>query len=108
MNQTDENVSSIKGFFVIMDEDERRLLINSMKVDTGRSGIFYQKNELVTTLETRIQNLKEKVLHIVEISVPHCCIINPNCQKFGIKKGDVKIIQIQPFEEAQQEIRMQA
>lgn len=113
-----------KGFFVAF-ADEAQELKKLNLVNTGRSGVFYKKEELITTLESR---LTEKVLHhektpvsIVEILVPpHAIIspnhvkfgeptISPNNVKFGIKGGkEIPIIKIQTFTKAQKEIMKMA
>jgi len=91
------------GFFVAFPEESQELKKLNL-VNTGRSGIFYKKEDLVTTLESNTV-LKDRCLDIIKIEVPPCAIISPNCVKFGIKGGkNIPIKKIQSLAEAIQEI----
>jgi|GEM_PF-1736505 len=101
--------NTTKGFFVAF-ADETKELKKLNLVNTGRSGVFYKKEDLLTTLESRdVLLAKRREINIVEIDVPTCAIISPNCVKFGIKGGkDIRIIKFQSFVNAQKEIEKMA
>lgn len=95
----DSNVAiePISGYFVVLDEEERKELSKSMKLTSSRGGIFYQKDDLISLLGAN-KALVGKEMHIVEVNVPQQSIINPNCKKFGIRCGQgVAITNIEPF-----------
>lgn len=96
---------AIKGFFVVVDKDEHRLLVQEMRLNTSRGGIFYKKEELLDTLKEHHQSFTENNTHIVEIEVEKDCITIPNGHKFGIKKGHmIPIRGIQTYQEALKQI----
>lgn len=89
---------AIPGFFVAMG-DEVQTLKNELVVNTARSGVYYKREDLVSTLGSN-PALKNKDMDIVEISVPNHAIVNPNCTKYGIKHGmAIPIKNIQSFKE---------
>ncbi len=102
---------TIKGYFVVLG-DERKSLNEKFKkkapldLDIGRAGIFYKKEDLVSTIQSKAV-LKNIPMDVVEIAVPLCCIIDPNGKKFDIKSGtDITIINIQSFQQVMKEIMM--
>lgn len=97
MSKTSEN-STILGFFVALG-DESQTLKKELVVNTARSGVYYKREDLVSTLGSN-PALKDKDMDIVEISVPKHAIVNPNCTKYGIKHGiAIPIRNIQSFKE---------
>lgn len=108
MNKTVSNAADTKiGYFVAF-ADESKELEKSMLVRTGRLGIYYKKEDLVSTLQSN-EALKDKTMDIVEIRVDLCAIINPNGKKFGVKSGkDIPIISIQSFTLATKEDKKMA
>ena len=97
MLKTVTNSTPTLGYFVVLGEEEKTSLKQLMAVDNGRSGVFYKKEELVTTLKSN-SALKGRKMDIVEILVPPGGIINPNCKKFMILGGkNIPIIEINPF-----------
>lgn len=103
MNQ---NNATVKGYFVVLG-DERKSLKNKSSLDAGRAGIFYKKEDLVSTIKSKAA-LKKVPMDVIEIAVPPCCITHENKEKFGVKKGgeDISIMKIQSFKEAAKEIMM--
>jgi hypothetical protein len=96
-----------EGFFVTLP-DETNTFRDKNMVNNGRTGVFYKKEELVSTLNAH-KTLVDMDMHIVQVAVPNHAIIHPNCKKFGIKKGEsVPIIKIQHFKEALDEMQLQA
>lgn len=91
--------SAIQGYFVAMGE-EAVTFKKDMVVNTGRSGVHYRKEDLISTLGSKTA-LKGRDMEIVEISVPKTAVINPNGIKFGIKYGQgIPIQTIQSFKVA--------
>lgn len=104
MKQKDQTTQPIIGFFVAF-ADEAKKLKKSNLVNAGRSGVFYKKEDLVTTLGSNTALNKDKNMDIFEIEVPPCAIISPNCIKFGIKGGkNIPIINVQSFKKALKEM----
>lgn len=101
-----QNNETVKGYFVVLG-DERNSLKNKSSIDAGRAGIFYKKEDLVSTIQSK-ESLKKVPMDVVEIAVPPCCITNPNCVKFGIRNGgkEISIIKIQSFKQAVKEVMM--
>jgi len=100
-------IEPVKGYFVTLGM-ERTMFKNKSSLDAGRGGIFYKKEDLIATIQSKAA-LKKVPMDIVEIEIaaPHCCITNPNCQKFGVKGGEIKITRIQCFKEAAEEIMVE-
>lgn len=95
-----EKRTTIKGFFVVF-ADETQELNKTKVVNEGRSGVFYKKEDLITTIDSKLLESKKKEISIVEIDVPNCAIISPNHNKFGIKGGqNIPIAKIQKFSRA--------
>lgn len=96
-----EKRTTIKGFFVVF-ADETQELNRTKVVNEGRSGVFYKKEDLVTTIDSKmLLESKKQEMSIVEIDVPNCAIISPNHNKFGIKGGqNIPITKIQKFSKA--------
>lgn len=105
MNQETNKTSPIMGYFVAVG-DERTTLKKEKMVNVGRTGIFYEKEKLISTLESN-KMLKKTKMDIVEIKVDPCCIISPNCIKFGIKGGkQIPITKVQPLTLALRELKL--
>lgn len=104
MQETNKvEMEPIQGFFVILDEEERKLMAQQMRLHEARGGIFYKREELLSTLQTN-EVLKSKEMHIISITVPQNAITNPNCKKFGIKRGEeIVITKIESFKDAVKE-----
>ncbi len=97
MPDTNVAIEPISGYFVVLDEEEKKQFSQTMRMDVGRGGIFYQKDDLISLLGAN-KALKGKKMHIIEVMVPQQSIINPNCKKFGIKCGQgIAITNIEPF-----------
>ena len=95
----------ILGYFVILDEMEKTQLAQDMKLGAGRGGVFYEKKELISTLQKN-SALNHQKMHVVEVSVPKHCVISPNCIKFGIKHGhEIPINKIESFTDAMREFQ---
>lgn len=104
MTKTSEGLA-IPGFFVALGE-ESQTFKQELVVNTARSGVYYKREDLVSTLGSN-PVLKDKDMDIVDISVPKHAIVNPNCTKYGIKHGmKIPILRIQHFKDAV--IEMQA
>ena len=100
INNSNPGSEPIQGYFVILDEDERKKIEESRKLEGGRAGVFKQKETLIDVLQSN-KALKDKHMHIVEITAPTHCITNLSHEKFGIKGvHEITIKKIEPFEEA--------
>jgi len=93
------------GYFVAMGDEQFK---KGESVTTGRGGVFFKKEDLVSTLdENRV--LQKNQLKIIEVKVPEDAISNKNCSKFGIKSGkNIPVIRIQSFEKAKNEVMVES
>lgn len=104
-----EVVETTKGFFIAFANEVQELKKKNL-MNSGRNGIFYKKEDLLSTINSKmIPESKKQEMNIVEIEVPHCAIVSPNCIRFGIKCGkDIPIIKIQSFTKAMKEVEKMA
>ena len=80
----------------------------TMKVNTGRAGVFYKKEELLSTIKANTA-LQDREMLLVEVTVSQKNMINPNGKKFGIKCGEgIPIRKIESFADAAKEFERQA
>ncbi|EKD24930.1 MAG: hypothetical protein ACD_80C00145G0064 [uncultured bacterium (gcode 4)] len=89
----------IKGYFVAIGKEEIASLKEGAVINTSRSGIYYNRKELVSTVGN-IEALKECWMNIVEIAVPTNAIVpaGSNSKKFGIRSGNnIPIVSIKNF-----------
>lgn len=108
MKQKHQNSKPIIGFFVVFT-DESTILKKERLVNSGRSGIFYNKEDLVTTINSKA--IPKDKMDVVEIAVTPDIMIHPKLsnpdepKRFGIVGGkNVKVRKIRPFAEVMEEI----
>lgn len=91
--QKDQNC--INGYFVAFADEVKELRENK-KMENGRLGVFYEKNELIQELEKHPINKKEA--SIVEVSVPKEAIFGKKKGKFGFRNGqNIRIVCLEEF-----------
>lgn len=99
-----------RGYFVALGEQEIASFKKGTTISTSRSGVYYDKVELISTLKDN-QALKRSKMSIIEIVVPPNAIvpIASNNKKFGIRsENKILIISIKRFEKALEESKMLA
>jgi hypothetical protein len=113
MSQTENGSESIRGFFVVLSPDDAKQMEKEKVVNAGRSGVYYRKEELISTLASRPlpKDELEKLwanMHIVEVQTEKKHRINENGSKFCIKGNGIPIKRIESFADAAKEFERQA
>jgi hypothetical protein len=114
MDKTEKGSENVHGFFVILNPDDVRQMDKERVVNVGRSGVYYKKEELISTLIARplpkneLEELWAK-MHIIEVQTQKKHRINENGSKFCIKgNGAIPIKKIERFLDAKKDLQMQA
>ncbi|MCX6823986.1 MAG: hypothetical protein NT085_02570 [candidate division SR1 bacterium] len=89
------NKEPITGYFSASKEEN---LTEGTLVPTGRSGVYHERNTLVSIINAKPVNKAN--INIVKVKIPvGTAIINPkNNQRFGIKAGKVSVVKVEALE----------
>lgn len=111
MNGNENGSESVRGFFAVLNEEDLKRMKNEKLVNTGRCGVYYKKEELISTLSSRPlpKDQLEKLwssMHIVEVQTERKHRTNENGEKYMIKGKGIPIINIESFENAKKDLQM--